>query len=170
MEHFVINMWKQTAITIIASILLSVSVTLLVERYTGHTSNDTVRVKKLELVDEHGAVKGVLEVHRSQDGEQWPQLTLLNDAGRDAIVLGVGPRGGGNLVFNNYDSPGFPPLQVINLGYIMLDDTVPHSPSMTGWGLAVSSYKGGTVMGISDSGKLLGLSSLQSGAPHDPSR
>ena len=156
-------MWKHTAFAIVVSVLLSVSSTLIVERYLGHSPNDTVRVKKLELVDEHGALRGVLEVRRTQDGEQRPQLVLLNDEGRDAISLGVGPSGRGYLGIVNNDATI--PQSAIHLGYLVLDDTVPHSPSFTGWGLIVGATNTRqTLMGISDNGQLLGLSSLQTGA------
>lgn len=156
-------MWKHTAFAIVVSVLLSVSSTLIVGRYQRRALSDTVRVKKLELVDEHSVVRGVMEVRRS-GGVEWPQLTLFSDPGRDAILLRVGPHGEGSLVFNNYDSPGFPPEGVIRLGRLYMDDTATHSPSMSGWGLAVGSYGGGTVMGISDTNRKLGLSSLQTGA------
>lgn len=148
-------MWKQTTITVVVSVLLSVLSSLIVVKYQGHALSDTVRVKELELVDDHGAVRGVLEVRRTPEGEQWPQLILFNDAGREAITLGVGPRGRGNLMFVNNDTPM--PQRAIALGYLYLDDTVPHSPSFTGWGLIVGATNTRqTLMGISDNGRLLG--------------
>ena len=156
-------MWKHTAFAIVVSVLLSVSSTLIVERYLGHSPNDTIRVKRMELVDDHGAVRGVLEVRPSQKGEQLPRLVFLNDEGRDAFALGLEPRGRGYLEFVNNDA--LLQQRAIKLGYLVLDDTVPHSPSFTGWGLIVGATNTRqTLMGISDNGQLLGLSSLQTGA------
>jgi hypothetical protein len=155
-------MWKHTAFAIVVSVLLSAMSSLMVVKYQGHAPSDTVRVKKLELVDDHGAVRGVLEVRPSREGEQLPRLVLFNDEGRDAIAIGLGPSGRGYLGIVNNDAP----IQrsAINLGYLYLDDTVPHSPAMTGWGLLVGNKNRRTLMGISEAGQPLGLSSLQTGA------
>ena len=82
----------------------------------------------------------------------------------------MGPRGRGYLTFGNNDTPDFT-QGVITLGYIQLDDTIPHSDSMTGWGLVVGNNNlKHTFMGISDSGQFLGLSSLQTSALNEASR
>lgn len=161
-------MWKQNVFTVIVSVVLSVSATLLVERNLRPVLNDTVRVRKLELIDEHGEVRGLLEVQRIQGGEQQPQLILNNDKGEPAIALGLDPHSRGYLSFGAPEYLG----SVLTVGYLTLDDTVPHSPSFTGWGLTATSPKSrrSTVMGVSDAGGFLGLSTLRTPDPNDPSQ
>jgi hypothetical protein len=82
---------------------------------------------------------------------------LRDDQGLDAVVLHLNPRGEGTLYFNSSRIRE----GVVSLGYLQFDDSTAPEDPLGGWGLKVQDSETNiTSMGLKNSGKPLGLSTL----------
>jgi hypothetical protein len=142
--------------TVILSVVLSVLATFVVGRYQSHRTSDVVRAKKIELVDDHGHVRGAFELGE-WDGKVVPSISLLDDQGAKAVLLQLNPRGEGTLYFSSSRVRE----GIVSLGYLQSDDTDAPEDPLGGWGLVVQdSETNRTSMGLKNSGKPFGLSTL----------
>lgn len=145
----------RNALTIVLSITLSVLATLFVDRHQRHQPSDVVRAKKIELVDDAGRVRGEFKLVLASLGREEPSLELLDDQGLQAVVLQLNHRGEGTLYFNSSRIRE----GIVSLGYLQFDDMIGPEDPMGGWGLKVQESETNiTRMGLSNSGKPLGLS------------
>jgi hypothetical protein len=155
---------KRNLLTIVLTVVLSVSLSVLASslmwnaRERGQT--DTLRVKKLELVDAQGRVRGSFRLVRLPDGKETPRLTMADFNSEEVLEMGLDERGDGSLSFSN----DFWPEGAVVLGHIITVDDGTQSKDKSiedtsgSWGLEVRSRNG----------KYIGIGVANSGVPFAP--
>ena len=129
-------MWKQYAATVILAMATSVVVTLVVERPVKGKAGDTLRAKKIELIDDNGKVRGALELTPWENGpkKMEPRLVLMDDQGNPSATLYLNMRGEGSLSFSSYQPENFRE-GILQVGYLQTDDSGALKDPLGAWGV-----------------------------------
>jgi hypothetical protein len=118
------------------------------------------RTKRLEIVDQGGKVKAVLECNQ-ENGSQ-PKLVLYNTEGREAVFITVNSKGYGTIYFQNRLTDG-----KVSVGYLWGSDTPTPSTiddPLSSWGIRVRGVNGTTgSFGLLNSGQPIAESKAASG-------
>jgi hypothetical protein len=147
-------------VTVGVSAAVSVALSLVLDSYrhpkqeliVTQAKNDTrtLRGKKIELVDDKGAVRSAFEM-TGVEGHEQPQFTMKDERGRTAVVLTLNEWGQGFIAFNSDTKQG-----KVMVGYIETGDTPTYNDSTGSWGLRILGMDGKDVgVGILNSGKVL---------------
>lgn len=99
---------------------------------------EVVRTNRLELVDQSGKMRAVLEIDAANSSN--PKLVFYNDAGREAAFLTVNSKGYGTMYFQDKRTEG-----KVSVGYLWGSDT-PTPPGeedpLSSWGIRVRGING----------------------------
>jgi hypothetical protein len=99
---------------------------------------EVVRTSRLELVDQSGKIKAVLEIDAANSSN--PKLVFYNNAGREAAFLTVNSKGYGTLYFQDKKTEA-----KVSVGYLWGSDT-PTPPGeedpLSSWGIRVRGANG----------------------------
>ncbi len=138
--------------TILASVLLSAGASLFVTHRQTADGTTLIKVKKIELVDDHNNVRasiGLVDV----SGTQQPQISLIREDGIPSVLLSVNERGEGTVYFNSPDMEG-----KVAVGYIWGSDVSPINKQdpFGMWGLKVLGRDSQSeAIGIGNDGKMV---------------
>jgi len=160
---------KIGVIIVVLSVGLSVLATLALDRSMKRKAGDTIRAKRIELIDETGRVRGTLKFGIPTHGSPEPEFVLFDDLGQEAVGLTLSEQGEGTLYFNS-NSPSDFREGIVSLGFLDLSDTPPPDKSFSAWGLSVNSQRAITSLGLKNSGQPLGLSTLPGGTFYYPGK
>ena len=92
------NKWFILMLCVVASAIPSLVTFWCLSPNESHAT-DVIRVKKIELTDQNGAVLGVFELSPFGKGKVTSRLIMRDADGRDAVEMGVDPEGRGALGF-----------------------------------------------------------------------
>jgi hypothetical protein len=156
-------MWIRSAVTVVLSVVLSVAATLVVDRPIKRAASDTIRAKKIELIDNEGKVRGAFKLGVWAEGRAEPMIVFIDDHGNESVNLQLNTRGEGTLYFNSHKSTNFRD-GIVRVGYLQFDDSGATEDPLGAWGIVVEdSKRTATSMGLKSSGAPLGLSVASGG-------
>jgi len=113
---------------------------------------EVIRTHRLELVDQNGKMKAVLETDAANSSN--PKLVFYNDEGREATFLTINSKGYGTMYFQDKRTEG-----KVSVGYLWGSDT-PTRPDeedpLSSWGIRVRGINGvQTNFGLLSNGRVI---------------
>ena len=146
------------AVSLVVSSVISTAVTLAVIRLNSTNPAQILQVKRVEIMDSEGRIRGIFGFSDHKSEATVPRLTLLHFDGRESVRLSTDPHGNSELEFaSDRWNEG-----AVILGHLEMSDeafdsgTGGQGDNESGWGLMVRSRANAfTRMGFLDSGQAI---------------
>ena len=146
------NMRRFLTVSLCVGLSVSVNLLFLIIHREAHRTS-IVEGTAFHLVDAQGRVRAELTLAGGESNRPEPTLAMLDESGKEAIVLGMDRYGEGVLVLNStkrdLERPG-----VVVVGYLPGNDTNDFEDPLGAWGVGVRLSPGKTTsLGFSKTGR-----------------